>query len=80
MHVFVYCHAGSTPEVGSRSQGEHYYTRLVCDSEDLSSEERKELKEMLHRFSDIISLSDSDIAWENGNDSTSYQHRECKTR
>eukprot|EP00731_Ephydatia_muelleri_P023738 Em0016g9a len=55
--------SGSSPEVGSRSQEslESIITSLVCDAEDLSSEERKQLKELLHRFSDVISLSDSDI-------------------
>ena len=55
--------SGSTPEVGSRPQEslESIITSLVCDAEDLSSEERKQLKELLHRFSDVISLSDSDI-------------------
>eukprot|EP00731_Ephydatia_muelleri_P003480 Em0001g3480a len=55
--------SGSSPEVGSRSQEslESIITSLVCDAEDLSSEERKQLTELLHRFSDVISLSDSDI-------------------
>eukprot|EP00731_Ephydatia_muelleri_P031379 Em0022g893a len=59
----VYVLSGSSPEVGSRSQEslESIITSLVCDAEDLSSEERKQLKELLHRFSDVISLSDSDI-------------------
>ena len=36
-------------------------TSLVCDAEDLSSEEQEELKKLLYRFSDVISLSDADI-------------------
>ena len=52
--------SGSTSEVGSRSQ-ESIITSLVCDAEDLSSEEQKELKELLHQFSEVISFSDSDI-------------------
>ena len=61
--------SGSTTEVGSRSQEslESIITSLV------SSEERKQLK---HRFSDVISLSDSDIGRKNQH----HQHRECKTR
>eukprot|EP00731_Ephydatia_muelleri_P032339 Em0023g846a len=55
--------AQAQAKVGSRSQEslESIITSLVCDAEDLSSEERKQLKELLHRFSDVISLSDSDI-------------------
>ena len=34
---------------------------IVCDAEDIALGERGELRELLHRFSDVISVSDTDI-------------------
>eukprot|EP00731_Ephydatia_muelleri_P002476 Em0001g2476a len=34
---------------------------LVCDAEDIAPGEREVLRELLHRFSDVISVSDTDI-------------------
>ena len=48
--------------VGTESQQnlENIISSLVCDAEDIAPEERAELKELLYRFSDVISVSDTE--------------------